>query len=263
LTKASNVFQLCVEASRNSSWVRFSPESVPSNYAATPSLEGPNYAAWAKSFQEAATKITQSCKVAYPYDVATVCRWMPECDDYLVVLAESVMNGTTVCDKARYRNLTPIAPSNPRPFCKALCRPTASAFGRINPKATCLSYDFWRHGGEKEPLGEGGCPLTNALRPHLSLAKRWLAPSAKRWASRRSFDTSTPMVSFCIFSAPLLVIRGSPPSIRPGQRKRRGRSNSSSTRQTVSELPICPSPLTRGQPPSPSGSFSPPWRQKS
>jgi hypothetical protein len=22
-----------------------------------------------------------------------------------------------------------------------------------------LSYDFSRHGGEKEPLGEGGCPL--------------------------------------------------------------------------------------------------------
>src|SRR5580700_1889357 len=30
------------------------------------------------------------------------------------------------------------------------------------------------------------------------------------------------MVSFCIFSAPLLVIRGSPPGIRSGQRKRRG-----------------------------------------
>lgn len=100
LTKASIVFQLCVEASRNLSWVRFSPASVPSDYAATPSLRGPNYAAWAKSFQEAAMKITQSCKVAYQYDVATVCRWMAECDDYLVVLAESVMNGTTVCDKA-------------------------------------------------------------------------------------------------------------------------------------------------------------------
>src|ERR1700689_4384072 len=61
------------------------------------------------------------------------------------------------------------------------------------------------------------------------------------------------MVSFFIFSAPLLVIRGSPPGIRSGQRKRRGRSNSSSTRQTVSVLPIRPSPLTRGQPPSPSG----------
>src|SRR5271168_5405600 len=61
------------------------------------------------------------------------------------------------------------------------------------------------------------------------------------------------MVSFFIFSAPLLVIRGSPPGIRSGQRKRRGRSNSSSTRQTVSVLPIRPSPLTRGQPPSLSG----------
>src|ERR1700683_4600807 len=66
----------------------------------------------------------------------------------------------------------------------------------------------------------------SALCPPLLLAKRWLAPSAGRWASRWSFDTSTPMVSFCIFSAPLLVIRGSPPGIRPGQRKRRGRSNS-------------------------------------
>src|ERR1700679_755370 len=64
------------------------------------------------------------------------------------------------------------------------------------------------------------------------------------------------MVSLFIFSAPLLVIRGSPPSIRRGQRKRRERSNSSSTRQTVSVLPIRPSPLKRGQPPSPSGSFS-------
>src|SRR5271156_1725840 len=61
------------------------------------------------------------------------------------------------------------------------------------------------------------------------------------------------MVSCFIFSAPLLVIRGSPPGIRSGQRERRGRSNSSSTRQTVSVLPIRPSPLTRGQPPSPSG----------
>src|ERR1700683_2539938 len=120
--------------------------------------------------------------------------------------------------------------------------------------------------GRLEDQALGGVwanPFTNALRPHLSLAKRRLAPAAKRWGSGRSFATSTPMVSFCIFSAPLLVIRGSPPSIRPGQRKRRGRSNSSSTRQTVSELPIRPSPLTRGQPPSPSGSFSPPWRQKS
>jgi hypothetical protein len=66
-------------------------------------------------------------------------------------------------------------------------------------------------------------------------------------------DDHRPMVSFFIFSAPLLVIRGSPPGIRSGRRKRRGRSNSSSTRQTVSELPIRPSPLTRGQPPSPSG----------
>ena len=48
------------------------------------------------------------------------------------------------------------------------------------------------------------------------------------------------MVSLFIFSAPLLVIRGSPPGIRSGQRKRRGRSNSSSTRQTVSVLPIRP-----------------------
>jgi hypothetical protein len=35
-----------------------------------------------------------------------------------------------------------------------------------------------------------------------------------------------------------------------------------STRQTVSELPIRPSPLSRGQPPSPSGSFSPSRREK-
>ena len=53
------------------------------------------------------------------------------------------------------------------------------------------------------------------------------------------------------FPAPLLVIRGSPPSIRPGQRKRRGRSNSSSTRQTVSVLPIRPSPLREGSHPLP------------
>ena len=57
--------------------------------------------------------------------------------------------------------------------------------------------------------------------------------------------------------------RGSPPGIRAGQRKRRGRSNSNSTRQTVSIFPIRPSPLSRGQPPSPSGSFSPLWREKS
>jgi hypothetical protein len=73
---------------------------VPSDYATTTSEEGPNYAAWAKSFNEASAKITQSCKVAYPYDAATVCRWMPDCDDYLVMLAQGVMNGARVCDKA-------------------------------------------------------------------------------------------------------------------------------------------------------------------
>src|ERR1700761_2162067 len=57
------------------------------------------------------------------------------------------------------------------------------------------------------------------------------------------------MVSFFIFSAPLLVIRGSPPGIRSGQRKRRGRSNSSSTRQTVSLLSTRPSPLREGSHP--------------
>jgi hypothetical protein len=55
---------------------------------------------WAKSFDASATKITQSCKVAYPYDAATVCRWMPGCDSYFVMLAEGVMNGMTDCDKA-------------------------------------------------------------------------------------------------------------------------------------------------------------------
>ena len=81
------------------------------------------------------------------------------------------------------------------------------------------------------------------------------APSVSRWASRWSFDTSTPMVSWFIFSMPLLVIRGSPPGIRPGQRKRRGRSNYKSTRQTVSVAPIRPSPLPRGLPPSPAAPF--------
>ena len=52
------------------------------------------------------------------------------------------------------------------------------------------------------------------------------------------------------------MCQGSPPSIRAGRRKRRGRSNSSSTRQTVSIIPIRPSPLSRGLQPSPSGSFS-------
>ena len=33
-------------------------------------------------------------------DAATVCGWMPEFADYLVVLAKSVINGMTVCDKA-------------------------------------------------------------------------------------------------------------------------------------------------------------------
>ena len=136
--------------------------------------------------------------------------------------------------------------------------------------------DAGNAGEDCEPLGEIGVSsdlredcrldrghLTNALWPLLSLAKRRMAPSASRWASRWSFEISTPMVSFCIFSAPLLVIRGSPPSIRAGRRKRRGRSNSSSTRQTVSTIPIRPSPLSRGLPPSPSGSFSPLQREKS
>ena len=29
----------------------------------------------------------------------------------------------------------------------------------FDPLAICLSYDFSRHRGEKEPLGEGGSPL--------------------------------------------------------------------------------------------------------
>ena len=136
LTKATTVFQLCVEASRDQSWARLSPESVPSDYATTTSEEGPNYAAWAKSFNEASAKITQSCKVAYPYDAATVCRWMPDCDDYLVMLAQGVMNGARVCDKAwkkcRTRNSAVgghvVAQSNvpfpdlpdPTPFCRSL-----------------------------------------------------------------------------------------------------------------------------------------------
>jgi transposase len=31
----------------------------------------------------------------------------------------------------------------------------------IRLDADCLSYDFWRREGEKEPLGEGGCPLVS------------------------------------------------------------------------------------------------------
>jgi hypothetical protein len=100
VTKATTVFQLCVEASRDQSWAQFSPESVPSDYPTTTSPEGPNYAAWAKSYLAADTKITQSCKVAYPYDIATICRWVPECDAYLVERAGSVISGTTICDKS-------------------------------------------------------------------------------------------------------------------------------------------------------------------
>ena len=75
------------------------------------------------------------------------------------------------------------------------------------------------------------------------------------------FRTSTPMVSLFIFSAPLLVIRGSPPGIRAGQRKRRGRSNSSSTGQTVSVYDPTLAARVRGQSPSLSGSFSSPRRE--
>ena len=33
---------------------------------------------------------------------------------------------------------------------------------RFNLNARCLSYDFSRRGGEKEPLGEGGSPLVSS-----------------------------------------------------------------------------------------------------
>jgi GlcNAc-PI de-N-acetylase len=103
------------------------------------------------------------------------------------------------------------------------------------------------------------CRLTwNTFRDHFILEYE-----IPKWDGDMGQATSTPMVSFFIFSAPLLVIRGCLPGIRSGQRKRRGRSNSSSTRQTASVLPIRPSPLTKGQPPSPSGSFSPRRREKS
>jgi hypothetical protein len=77
-------------------------------------------------------------------------------------------------------------------------------------------------------------------------------------ADRALLSPSTGIVDSHAF---MLALR--PPGIRSGQRKRRGRSNSSSTGQTVSVLSIRPSPLTRGQPPSPSGSFSPRRREKS
>jgi hypothetical protein len=159
-----------------------------------------------------------------------------------------------------------------RPKSGWLWRPTPSGSGSAT--AASLSHTKQRPSARWSLYGRGQGPLRavadamghnghRALWPRLSLANRRAAPSASRWASRWPFDTSTPMVSYFIFSMPLLVIRGSPPGIRPGQRKRRGRSNSSSTRQTVSVLPIRPSPLTRGQQPSPSGSFSPSRREKS
>jgi hypothetical protein len=114
---------------------------------------------------------------------------------------------------------------------------------------------------EDDPIHRGlGQPFD--LWPLLSLTKRRLPPSVRRWASKWSFEISTPMVSFFIFSAPLLVIRGVSPSIRAGRRKRRGRSNSKSTRQTVSVAPIRPSPLSRGPLPSPAASFMPLQREK-
>ena len=33
--------------------------------------------------------------------------------------------------------------------------------GRVDPNAICLSYDFSRREGEKEPLGKVGCPLVS------------------------------------------------------------------------------------------------------
>jgi hypothetical protein len=44
LTKATTVFQLCVDAARDQSWARFRPENVPSDYAITTTPDGPNYA---------------------------------------------------------------------------------------------------------------------------------------------------------------------------------------------------------------------------
>ena len=83
------------------------------------------------------------------------------------------------------------------------------------------------------------------------LAKRRVNAVGQPWASRWSFGTSPPMVSFFAFSAPLLVVQNLPGDVRSGQSQRRGRSNSSSTRQTVSVLPIRPSPPTEGSHPLP------------
>src|SRR3984957_9616689 len=93
--------------------------------------------------------------------------------------------------------------------------------------SACDLPSYWRNAGwRRRPAG--------GRRDGLSTHRR-------RWYRASSFPC------LCLSFGAL------PPGIRSGQRKRRGRSNSSSTRQTVSVLPIRPSPLTRGQPPSPGG----------
>ena len=136
--------------------------------------------------------------------------------------------------------------------------------------------DAGNAGEDCEPLGEIGVSsdlredcrldrghLANALSRLLSLAKTSAHAIAQAMSVEMVFRDIDADGVVCIFSVPLLVIRDSPSTIRAGRRKRRGRSNSSSTRQTVSVIPIRPSPLSRGLPPSPSGSRSPLQRKKS
>jgi hypothetical protein len=59
------------------------------------------------------------------------------------------------------------------------------------------------------------------------------------------------------FPCPMLVIRALPRVSVQATRKRKGRSTSRAARQTASIVAIHPSPLTRGLPPSPGGTFSP------
>jgi hypothetical protein len=94
--------------------------------------------------------------------------------------------------------------------------PTAERMGQLDPKH---AFPRWAcTGGARQKVAVGANGGTRQKRPFLNQLRLSDPLGTSRW----SFETSTPMVSFCIFSAPLLVIRGSPPGIRSGQRKRRG-----------------------------------------
>lgn len=82
----------CVQSQRSPIW---------SEFAQPPSGE-PAYTAWSSRFQSASLQLSERCQKQEANAAAAICKLMqqqpPECQLWLNVLVQSVMNGRTICD---------------------------------------------------------------------------------------------------------------------------------------------------------------------